>query len=378
MTRRAVHSVARESDLRTWLQRHPSLISVRAARRSLVEAAGWAARLVVMAIFVSASANAQPVLSVITDFGNTLSTSTPSFFLQASSLVGVQKPLRFTLQIATRRDFTGPILVDTTILADSSISITLARPLPQNVSIFWRASAVPTTGVQFASAVGGPAVTPFWLELVFPAGVGGNIVGTRRPTFVWHGSQISPPAGPWEYELEILNLGRAIVTQVRIRDTTFVPPLDLDANTSYRWSVRALAASGDSVRVHSPGTFVILDQSLPTATLFYQNFPNPFPTPYARSTCFWFDLGLETSVSIEVFDLRGNRVRRVFPTANDDPVLKASRYGRAAVESDSGCDPRFSWDGTSDERRRLPAGVYLVRFRAGAFQAVKKIVLKDG
>jgi hypothetical protein len=317
-----------------------------------------------------------PNLAVIAP--DTILSVTPSFFLQAFNLSAVQRPLRMTLQLSAHRDFSGPLLLDTTVVADSSVTISVPRPLPERITLFWRASAVPTAGPSFSSAVGGPRTTATWLTLAFPASATGTILENRRPQFVWRSAAVSEPPGPWQYEIQVINLGRPIQTETQTRDTTFVPGFDLDANTSYRWSVKASLSTGDSVRLTSQSTFVILDQKLPTSTIFYQNFPNPFPTSYSKTTCFWFDLGVQSIVSLDVFDLRGNEVRHVFPTSVDDPLLPPSRYGRAAAESDSGCDPRFSWDGTSDERRRLPAGVYLVRFRAGAFQAVKKIVLKDG
>jgi flagellar hook assembly protein FlgD len=42
----------------------------------------------------------------------------------------------------------------------------------------------------------------------------------------------------------------------------------------------------------------------------------------------------------------------------------------------AGCDPAFEWDGRDDRGDQVPAGVYLVRFKAEGVESVKKVVFR--
>jgi hypothetical protein len=123
----------------------------------------------------------------------------------------------------------------------------------------------------------------------------------------------------------------------------------------------------------------------PAATLLYQNFPNPFPARGAGSaapaaggaaTCIWFDIGRPGPVRLELYTLRGDRVRTLVPGPAIAGVLPAGRYGRGTDGSNSGCDPRLSWDGTAEDGRLVPPGVYLVRLSADGASQVRKVVFR--
>ena len=148
-----------------------------------------------------------------------------------------------------------------------------------------------------------------------------------------------------------------------LADTTFIPPLDLQANTSYKWNVRATAPNGESLLVASEGSFVIVDPALPTTTILYQNFPNPFPSPSAFATCFWFDVGEPGArISLDVLDLRGNLVRTIIPGDDRIADFLPGRYGRGIPGLGNNCDNRFVWNGTSNDGRTVARGAYLLRF----------------
>jgi hypothetical protein len=161
-----------------------------------------------------------------------------------------------------------------------------------------------------------------------------------------------------------------------VTDTSFVPPTPLEANTPYRWRVTGRLGDTDSVTRETPATFVIADSDAPLATLLYPSFPNPFPTASAQSACIWFDLHQPALVTLEVFDIRGRRVRQLIPGEGVGSTLRAGRYGRESEWSDTGCDPRLAWDGLGEDGRIVPAGVYLVRLSAGNQELVKKIVFR--
>jgi hypothetical protein len=86
-------------------------------------------------------------------------------------------------------------------------------------------------------------------------------------------------------------------------------------------------------------------------------YPNPSPGGSVRIL---FDLPSSGRVSAQVLDLAGHRVR----TLALDRELSG---GRQALE----------WDGLSDGRARVPAGVYFIRVRAGRHADGRRLVLLE-
>jgi hypothetical protein len=235
------------------------------------------------------------------------------------------------------------------------------------------------SGAQAAiSDITGPRAVPPWVDLGDPATPQG-IEDVRQPLFRWRSPSVDTGPGPWRYDLDVTltSNGETVLAATGLSDTLYRPPSPLQANTSYRWRLTArLTAGPGEVIAESPGSFVIIDPPLPTTTLMYQNFPNPFPSAASFSTCFWFDVGEPGgTVSIEVLDLRGNPVNTVVPAADGQTVFPAGRYGRGAPGLGSNCDNRFIWDGTARDGRPVPPGVYLARFRAnGGPPTVRRIL----
>ena len=83
----------------------------------------------------------------------------------------------------------------------------------------------------------------------------------------------------------------------------------------------------------------------------------PRPNPFTEGTQLRFRLPGESNVRIEVFDLRGARVRLLA-----DRRLAPGEYP-------------FDWDGRDDAGGRRPPGVYLVRVAAGAASATQRVFL---
>lgn len=156
-----------------------------------------------------------------------------------------------------------------------------------------------------------------------------------------------------------------------------------DARRLIAAALVALAAGGAGADAAEIGT----PRQSPIATLLYQNFPNPFPgagvaaanaalAAGAPATCIWFDLGRPSPVRLEVYTLRGDRVRVLLPSPALSGVLPANRYGRAPGGGVTGCDPQLTWDGRADDGRIVPAGVYLLRLQADGASQVRKIVFR--
>ena len=81
------------------------------------------------------------------------------------------------------------------------------------------------------------------------------------------------------------------------------------------------------------------------------------PNPSRAAARIGFDLPASAAVSLEVFDVSGRLVRTL--------AHRAFPAGRHQVE----------WDGSGDHGGRVAPGVYLSRFRAGDFEATRRIVL---
>ena len=306
--------------------------------------------------------------------GDTLRSATPAFTVVAREFAESGCDLQLRILVATTADFSEPVY-DATACGDS-VTFVPTRPLPSSTRIFWRATATSAT-ITASSSVVGPRTSAAWLRLVSPNLPNGTTIETRRPVFVWSAAPIASPPGPWLFTVAITNVANGQTSlSTGVRDTTWAPPFDLESNTSYRWSVTARLPTGDTLRVRSLATFVIVDRNAPLVTLLYQNWPNPFPSAVATRTCVWFDLAVATRVQLEVYDLRGALVKRLIPGPELSGEFGPGRYGRATAGGDSGCDPRFAWDGTDATGRTVSPGVYLVRLRAAGADATRKMLFR--
>ena len=318
---------------------------------------------------------------VVGPAGSPIHDGNPAFTITTAGVQAGDLPLQITLQLATRSDFVGTLLVDTTVTSTGTANIVVPRLLPEHISVWWRARVRTTPGNLCFSDASGPHATSPWLSLIAPNGLNGSTVDTKRPTFVWSSVAVRPPLGPWSYFLAIVRTidGLPVETDSStgaVPDTVFTSLIDLESNVSYRWYVVAKLPTGDSARVNSFASFVIFDPNAPIATVLYQNFPNPFPTARVATTCVWFDLARQSDVKLDVLDLRGNYVAKILPGHGLGSVLPPGRYGRAAIGTDSGCDERFTWDGRDAGGRSVPPGVYLIRFQGDGKRITKPVMWK--
>ncbi len=307
--------------------------------------------------------------------GNPVRDGTPAFSITTSGFLPAELPLQIDLQVATTGDF-SVLFADTTVTG-SSASIVIPRLLPPKITIWWRAKIRTAQGANLITDAVGPRQTSQWLTLISPNGLNGTTVDTTFPVFQWTAVAIHPPVLPWQYQIVISRTSDGF-PQVSgtLSDTIFRPFAPLETNTSYRWAVTASLSTGDTIKVQSFSTFVILNSNAPIATVLYQNFPDPFPNARVSSTCIWFDLRNQSLVTIDILDLRGNHVAKITPGRGLGPIYPPGRYGRATVGSDSGCDTRLTWDGTDDSGRTVPPGVYLIRFVGDGVTSTKKLLFK--
>ena len=92
---------------------------------------------------------------------------------------------------------------------------------------------------------------------------------------------------------------------------------------------------------------------LPLSFALTQNHPNPFN----MTTTFEYDLPQQAHVKMDIFNSRGQKVKVI-----DEGEKNPGSY-------------RIAWDGTSAEGRDLPTGIYILRFRAAQFHAIRKMML---
>jgi len=91
----------------------------------------------------------------------------------------------------------------------------------------------------------------------------------------------------------------------------------------------------------------------PRATQLFQNAPNPFNP----ATVISFDLSRPSAVSLEIYDLRGQMVRRLL-----QGNLPAQHHA-------------VSWDGRSDSGQQAPSGTYLYRLRSDETTFARSMLL---
>jgi hypothetical protein len=331
--------------------------------------------------FATAAARAQtlPSVQVAGPLGNPLVDGIGTFTVSTANFSAADLPLRLQLQVSTNPGFDGPLFADT-IVNGTSATIVIPRLLPASGQLYWRAFALTARAGSVPSEISGPRAAPTHLRLISPNNPAGQSVNTLRPTFTWSTSRIPAPFGAWEHEFRIEETATGLVRFVgQTTDTTLtLPPLQLESNASYRWSVTSrLRRMGDSLTVASLGTFVIVSDDAPLTTVMFDPFPSPFPSASGSSTCVWFDLSTPGPVTLTVLDMRGLPVKRLVPAANaGSSTFPPDRYGRPAPGASSGCDDRFSWDGTDAAQRVVPPGVYVILLRAGGRTFSKRVVFR--
>jgi len=265
-------------------------------------------------------------------------------------------------------------LVDTTLT--NVETYTLRIPLKPKRPLLWRVDATAASGDAATTGVIGPLAVSDWATLTSLSNPAGAVTDSVQPTFTWTSPAINSPPGPFTYDFAVQRVSEPVpdFSIAGLTGTTFRIPTPLERNTAYHWSVVSHAGSDTSLAA-SQGSFLVLDGSVPAATLLYQNFPNPFPAAGRDSTCLWFDLATGGLVEVEILDLRGNSVRRFVPGPDFPPILTPGRYGRGQAGGAT-CDPRLMWDGRAGDGRLLPAGVYLYKLKAPGLVLFKRIVFR--
>jgi hypothetical protein len=330
----------------------------------------------VVALVGTAAGTARGQLATLTVPAGDSIAAAPYLTAHTVGVTDSMRPVTLQLDIANATDFANPVY--TVARQGDTATFILPRLLKANTTVYFRLRGITASGRIFSEEVSTPRFVGPWLTLLSPNGFNNISVATLRPTFVWHAVGVTVPPGPWRFALSVVNAKTNVVEFLAqyLNDTSYTLPANLlQSQTSYTWNVHAELANGsplDTAMAQSNATFVILGTA--RTTLLYQNFPNPFPSPASATTCIWFDLAASDFVHLDIYDLRGNAVKTIVPGPLQGGSMAAGEYGRNADQGESGCDPRFQWDGTDAAGRTVPPGVYFVRLRANGKDLLKKIV----
>jgi len=312
-------------------------------------------------------------IRLISPAAATLETVTPLFSWSTPGVPAFAEPIAYRLRVATDSAFTQVILDST--LTDTSVQMDSA--FAPGDTLRFDITAASVDGASMTLPAGGDYLIPKWATLLTMNSPQGTTIRERRPTFVWTSPQVVSPPGPFTYDIAILRVDNRLEAEgeTGLTDTEYTPASDLDLNTAYRWKVIARLGSDSSV-VESRSTFIVVDESIPSATLLYQNFPNPFPNEATgiQSTCIWFDLANGGEVSLDVLDVRGHVVRNIVPEQGLPSTLEPGRYGRGPSGGPGSCDQRLTWDGTTSGGGSVPRGIYIVRLSTPDGSFLKRIV----
>lgn len=299
----------------------------------------------------------------------------PRFRWDVPSVHPLGLPVTFRLELASDEAFDEILFTDSVV---GTFARRLQEPLLPRDRFFWRVEARSVQGLRVRSSVRGPLEVPPWITLEVLDDPGGSEIAEPRPEFRWSSLPLSPPAGPFTYELQVVSDRREEVIQTHsgIQEESFRLPAPLPFNLPLRWRIIARARQGPADTVTSSGPFVVTSRASPPVTILYQNFPNPFPDPAGGGevTHIWFDLARRSEVELAVYDVRGRLIRSLVPAPGCGPVdLQAGEYGRQSSEASDPCVV-LTWEGKDDRDRKVPPGVYLLRLQTEEVVDVVRIV----
>jgi serine protease AprX len=286
---------------------------------------------------------------------------TPSFTWSAPGVPSFANPVTYHL-VVTRADPAGPARVVDTVLQGGQVTIKQAQRPAARISYTLQATAADSATL--VAGGGTQYVVPPWADLLTLDDPGGTTANDPRPVLRWSAPAVLTPPGPFTFDVEIFRTDtREVVSRATGLDSTsWAPSSDLDLNTPYRWRVISHLGA-DTAITESQGAFVVANGSVPSVTLLFQNFPNPFPNLAIgeATTCFWFDLAHSGDVRLQILDLRGHLVRTLIPGDAFTEPLPAGRYGRPGGAAGGRCDPSLQWDGRAEDGRVVLRGIYLAK-----------------
>ncbi len=248
------------------------------------------------------------------------------------------------------------------VLTDTN-AIFVPRELVDNTQYFWQVITMDQNG-----GISQSEDAMFWTDLAPEAPVGFALVSPEddvtglsdMPVFLWESAVDPDPLDYATYTLQVAtdssfsNIAFQTNTNADVgHEMSEALPID----TEYWW--RVIATDTDSLSTESEvykftvGYVSVAEGiALPTEYVMQQNFPNPFNP----STTLRYGIPEEASVSLIIYDIRGNRVKTI--TAEFQP---AGWYEHV-------------WNGMDESGLPVSTGLYLTRLQAGSYSKVIKML----
>jgi hypothetical protein len=191
------------------------------------------------------------------------------------------------------------------------------------------------------------------------------------PTFSWEPSRDPYLLDTLSYTLYISEdstFSREVMIFENITDTEY--PLtfenELVDNTLYFWKVKCTDRQGHEVwgsnSYVSPWKFIVGSlpgllssdvERIPGEFVFHPIYPNPFN----NMAIIQYELPVQSSVELDVYNLRGQKIMTIFQ-GNQPP-------GTYSV----------LWNGRDENQRRVSSGIYIFYFKAGMQRFTQKALL---
>ena len=247
--------------------------------------------------------------------------------------------------------------------------------LTDDAVIYWKVKASDSYGLETMSLEQGWSFVVFIPDPPLPFGLlspgDGDTVNTLMPTLTWEPSSDPDTGDEITYTLycdtDTLFSNPLVISG--IGGTSFSTPA-LPDSTLHFWKVEAVDRYGLSTESSDVYSFFVLagvgigdepsQPGLPRAFALSQNYPNPFNP----STSIRYDIpGTSSSgmqdvhTMIQIFNTRGQLVRTLV-----DGTMGPGSYV-------------VQWDGRSDAGEPAGSGIYLYRIQAGAFSAIRKMIV---
>lgn len=267
----------------------------------------------------------------------------------------------YDLQVSTSPDFSSGIIVNKSIIIDTTYTLTGLKGLR---TYYWRLRAKNIIGTtNFSSTFSFTTGFPTTTTLLQPPHATVNV--STSPILIWTKESVAT-----SYRVQLAH-GSTIVPSNTILDTTVIMDttlqlLNLQNNKLYYWRVRAVNqyGSGDWSSVFGfktePSTNIDVENKLPDKFQLEQNYPNPFNSqtvirysiPTTPSSSHYSKARNEAGfVTLKVYDVLGKEVATL--------VNEYQPAGNYLV--------RFYASG-------LPSGIYLYRLENGSFSQTKKLL----
>jgi hypothetical protein len=196
--------------------------------------------------------------------------------------------------------------------------------------------------------------------------IGDARVDTLNVSLQWQAS-VDPDGEALSY-LVLYGTVRTLAAQVdsgRTSNTAFtIPDNSIKPGRRYYWQV--VASDGFTAAVPSaidsfstnPSTGVVEREAVPLQFDLSQNYPNPFSlSGSVNATMIRFSLPEPAFVALDIHNALGQRImslRRAQMPAGEHAV---------------------AWNGVDEAGKKISSGIYWINFSAGAFQALRRIVV---